>query len=184
MLKPKSVPEGTATVAVLGAGTIGASWAALFLAAGVEVTVYDAMEGAEQRLDDYVERAWPQLRALGLLQPSADRSRRRFCQSPEDAVRLADFVQESVPERLQVKHDLFRRIEPALRQHAIVASNASGLMIRDMQDAWNDPSRLVLGHPFNPPQSLREQPSSNYFLGVAGSKPANHAVPEIPVGER
>src|SRR6185312_4832041 len=70
------------------------------------------------------------------------------------AVEGAQFVQESVPERLDVKHPLYAEIEPALDAAAVVASSASGLTLGELQAGWGDPARLVLGHPFNPPHLI------------------------------
>ena len=145
--------EGIDTVAVIGAGTIGASWTALFLAAGLEVRVYDPAEEVESYVRDYVTAAWPSLVALGLTQ-SPDPRTPSFFATPEEAVARAQFVQESVPERLDVKHDIYRRIEPHLAPQAIVASSASGLLVREMQEGWRDPGRFILGHPFNPPHLI------------------------------
>jgi 3-hydroxybutyryl-CoA dehydrogenase len=66
----------------------------------------------------------------------------------------AGFVQESVPERLPLKHALYARIEPTLSKGAVVASSASGLTLSEMQGGWKDPGPLVLGHPFNPPHLI------------------------------
>ena len=140
-------------VAVIGAGTIGASWTALFLAAGLDVAVHDPAEGADAALADYLETAWPSLQALGLAQGDLPPTPAVLA-TPEATVAGADFVQESVPERLPLKHELFRRIEPHLKPGAIVASSASGLLLREMQQAWADPSRLILAHPFNPPHLI------------------------------
>lgn len=63
-------------------------------------------------------------------------------------------MQESVPEKLDLKHRLYAEIESALAPEAIVASSASGLLLREMQQGWRDPSRFVLGHPFNPPHLI------------------------------
>ena len=146
-------PGGIETVAVIGAGTIGASWAALFLARGLEVDVYDPSDEAERYVGDYLETAWPSLEKLGLTQTAAPR-KPSFFATPEEAVRRAQFVQESVPERLDVKHDVYRRIEPQLAPEAIVASSASGLLVREMQEGWSDPGRFILAHPFNPPHLI------------------------------
>ncbi|MDX1424107.1 MAG: 3-hydroxyacyl-CoA dehydrogenase NAD-binding domain-containing protein [Kiloniellales bacterium] len=153
MTRTANLPTGVETVAVIGAGTIGASWTALFLAAGLEVDVYDPSDGAEAYVEDYLARAWPSLERLGLTQTGRPRSP-RFLATPEEAVRRAQFVQESVPERLQVKHDIYRRIEPHLAPDSIVASSASGLLVREMQAGWRDPGRFVLAHPFNPPHLI------------------------------
>lgn len=139
--------------AVIGAGVIGASWSALFLAAGKSVTVHDPAEGAEAQVRDYVDRAWPTLEQLGLVKDGAPGAL-RFSDDPADAVTGAGFVQESVPERLPLKHALYARIEPALSKGAVVASSASGLTLSEMQGGWKDPGPLVLGHPFNPPHLI------------------------------
>ncbi len=140
-------------VAVLGAGVIGSSWASLFLAKGLSVEIYDPAAEAENQVRAYVERAWPTLEQLGLA-PRAAPDRLRFHDSPAAAVENAQFVQENVPERLEIKHALFAEIEPHLSPEAIVASSASGLMLKDMQQGWRDPARLLLGHPFNPPHLI------------------------------
>jgi 3-hydroxybutyryl-CoA dehydrogenase len=137
-------------VAVLGAGVIGASWTALFLAAGCQVAVHDPADGAEDAVRAYVATAWPTLRELGLASTETPGTP-RFHATAASAVEGAGFVQENVPERLDLKHVLFAAIEPALEPGAIVASSASGLQLREMQAGWRDPSRLILGHPFNPP---------------------------------
>lgn len=139
--------------AVLGAGVIGASWTALFLAKGLSVQIYDPAEGAEERVRAYVAQAWPTLEQLGLTE-RGDPERLTMHRAPAAAVREAHFVQENVPERLEIKHALFAEIEPHLAPEAIVASSASGLMVREMQQGWRDPSRFLLGHPFNPPHLI------------------------------
>ena len=139
--------------AVLGSGVIGASWTALFLAHGLEVDIYDPAEGTERQVRDYVARAWPTLEALGLT-AAGDPDRVRFHPAPGPAVQAAQYIQENVPERLDIKHALYRDIEPHLAPEAIVASSASGLMVREMQKGWQDPSRFLLGHPFNPPHLI------------------------------
>jgi 3-hydroxybutyryl-CoA dehydrogenase len=139
--------------AVIGAGTIGASWAALFLVAGHEVHVYDSSDGTQRFVTDYVRNTWPYLQALN---PSfkEEPPQPNFHSTPESAASEADFIQESVPEQLHVKLELFRRIEPYLEGRAIVASSTSGLLLSEMQQGFRDPSRLVLGHPFNPPHLI------------------------------
>ena len=139
--------------AVLGAGVIGMSWAALFLASGRNVAVFDTLAGAEKSTRDYIEMAWPALRDLGLIKSGAP-GQLTFHKSSIEAVQEADFIQENVPERLDLKKALFAEIEPALKSNAIVASSASGLTLSEMQTGWRKPSRFVLGHPFNPPHLI------------------------------
>ena len=139
--------------AVIGAGVIGASWAALFLAAGHRVAVHDPAEGAEDLVRRYVEAAWPVLEQLRLTS-AGNAEAMTFHADPVEAVNGAQFVQESVPERLPIKHALFAAIEDDIAPDAVVASSASGLTLTEMQGGWRDPSRFVLGHPFNPPHLI------------------------------
>lgn len=147
-------PESVEVVGIVGAGVIGASWSALFLAAGKEVDVFDPAPRGEQDTRAYIEKAWPSLEALGLVRPDASPDRIRFVTEPASAVSRADFVQESVPEQLPLKLETYRLIEPALPADTLVATSSSGLLLKDMQQGWQDPSRLILGHPFNPPHLI------------------------------
>ncbi len=140
------------TVGVIGAGTIGASWTALFAASGYSVDVFDPSPEGEAYVRDYVETAWPSLEQLGLVKTSEPQL--AFFATPAEAVKRAQFVQESVPERLPIKHEIYQQIEPALSPEAVVATSASGLLVRDMQKGWADPSRFILAHPFNPPHLI------------------------------
>ncbi|MBO9449729.1 3-hydroxyacyl-CoA dehydrogenase [Tropicibacter sp. R16_0] len=139
--------------ASLGGGVIGASWTALFLASGRSVAVFDPAPDSEKRVRDYVEMAWPTMTELGLTK-NGNPEAVSFHSSAPEAVDGAGFVQESVPERLPVKHALFAEIEPVLGADAVLASSASGLTLGQMQGGWTDPSRMVLGHPFNPPHLI------------------------------
>ncbi len=145
--------ESSMVTAVLGTGVIGGSWAALFLAAGHSVRAYDPGDPDGEQLRNAINTAWPTLESLGLAE-HGDRDNYRVCQSAVDAVSGAGFVQESVPERIDIKHALYTEIEPALDNEAIVASSASGLLVKEMQSGWKDPSRFILGHPFNPPHLI------------------------------
>ncbi|MCV6592733.1 MAG: 3-hydroxyacyl-CoA dehydrogenase NAD-binding domain-containing protein [Silicimonas sp.] len=142
-----------AHVASLGAGVIGASWTALFLASGRSVAVYDLDPQAETRVRAYVENAWPAMEALGLVK-GGDPDRIRIAATAAEAVEGAEFVQESVPERLPIKHALYGEIEPVLGAGVVVSSSASGLTLEAVQQGWKDPSRMILGHPFNPPHLI------------------------------
>lgn len=144
---------GIKHVAVLGAGVIGASWTALFLAAGRSVAVYDPQPRAESAVRDYIDTVWPDLIELGLAD-RGDRSRLTFHTTATDAVCGADFIQENVPERAAIKHALIAEIEPALAPAAILSSSTSGLTWEEIADGFQDPSRFVLGHPFNPPHLI------------------------------
>ncbi|MGB1238929.1 MAG: 3-hydroxyacyl-CoA dehydrogenase family protein [Pseudomonadales bacterium] len=140
-------------ITVLGAGTIGMGWAVLFLASGREVTVYDPSPDVEQRMRDFIANAAPALRQLGW-RAAGDCSQLHFDADPVSAVRNADFIQESIPERLELKHQLYTAIEPVLQSHTIVATSTSGLTLSELQRGFKDPRALILGHPFNPPHLI------------------------------
>jgi carnitine 3-dehydrogenase len=114
-------------VAVIGAGTIGASWTAWFLSRGLEVVASDPSPGAPGLIRRMVEGAWPILQQLGAV-PGADPGRWRFESDPVQAVHGADFIQESAPERYEVKQPLLRAISAALPAEVVIASSSSGLL--------------------------------------------------------
>ena len=139
-------------VAVIGAGTIGASWAAYFLSRGLQVTVWDPAPNAEAFVRGFVERAWPTLQALGATVPQPGPL--GFHADPASACAGVHLVQESAPERTDAKRALFATLEQALPAEAIVASSSSGLMMTDLARDLRTPERFVIGHPFNPPHLI------------------------------
>jgi carnitine 3-dehydrogenase len=141
-------------VAVLGGGLIGRSWTALFLAAGKTVSVFDPDPHAEARVHAAVGDAWPVLTSLGLAAGTEPTGEPSFTSDARAAVEGAQFVQESIPERIDLKHALYAEIEPGLDPGAVIASSASGLTLSELQAGWTRPGRLVLGHPFNPPHLI------------------------------
>jgi len=143
--------EDIGRVAVIGTGTIGAGWAALFLAHGLEVVAWDPAPDARARLAAAIERAWPALERLGLA-PGADATRWSVAPSLAAAVGSAEFVQENGPDREALKIDLLAEIDAATGADVVIASSTSVLRISRLQSRCRHPGRVVLGHPFNPPQ--------------------------------
>jgi carnitine 3-dehydrogenase len=140
-------------VAVIGAGTIGASWAAYFLSRGLTVTASDPAPEGERFLRSYIANAWPTLARLGLA-AGASSEHIRFERDPVKAVQGAEFVQESAPEREEMKIELFERLDRALPPTVILASSSSGLLISRITQRTQYPERCVIGHPFNPPHVI------------------------------
>ena len=141
-------------VAVVGTGVIGASWATYFLARGLDVVASDPAPNAEASLRATVAEQWPVMQAMGLA-PRASPDRLGFASTPEAAVADAQFVQENGPERLDLKRDLFRRLDAASPPEAILATSSSSITVSEFQDACaTHPERVVLGHPFNPPHLI------------------------------
>lgn len=143
------------TVAVIGTGTIGASWAGLFLAHGLTVRCADPSPDAELATRRFIERAWPALGTLGLV-PELELSQQRLSFHAEigTAVTGVGFVQENAPERLELKQRLLAEIETALAPDTVIASSTSGIMPSAMQAGMAHPERFLVGHPFNPPHLL------------------------------
>jgi carnitine 3-dehydrogenase len=148
-----TAPDQIERIAVLGAGTIGASWTAWFLARGKRVAVYDPRPEAEDYVRRYIADVWPTLERLGLV-ARADPQAWTFHTDPAAAVRDAQFVQENAPERLNIKRDLYAAIEPALPADAIFASSSSGIIMSELQHGFRAASRMAIGHPFNPPHLI------------------------------
>jgi 3-hydroxyacyl-CoA dehydrogenase len=140
-------------VALVGTGVIGASWATLFLARGLDVVATDTAPGAEERLRATVARQWPAMETLGLV-PDASPDRLIVPSSLEEAVSGADFVQENGPERLDIKRELYRRMDAAAKPSTVLASSSSGILISEVQSACSRAERVLVGHPFNPPHLI------------------------------
>jgi 3-hydroxyacyl-CoA dehydrogenase len=137
--------------AIIGTGVIGASWAALFLAKGLDVIATDIAPDAETSLRRFVKAAWPALERLGLA-PGASQSRLAFTADLAAAVKAADFVQENGPERIDFKKRLYGQLDELLPPDVIIASSSSGLTMSEIQSGCpSHPERCVIGHPFNPP---------------------------------
>ncbi|MFD5695785.1 3-hydroxyacyl-CoA dehydrogenase NAD-binding domain-containing protein [Streptomyces rubiginosohelvolus] len=143
-------PKDVRRVACVGAGVIGGGWAAHFLARGYDVTAWDPAPDAAVRLRRLIAAAWPALEQLGLAD-EASQDRLTVTATLEEAVADAQFVQESAPEKLDLKRDLLARLDAAAPAGTVIASSTSGYPMTDMQTEAADPGRLVVGHPFNPP---------------------------------
>ncbi|MEV4145848.1 3-hydroxyacyl-CoA dehydrogenase NAD-binding domain-containing protein [Amycolatopsis sp. NPDC049691] len=129
------------TVAVVGTGVIGASWARLFLAHGLDVVATDPAPGAEEQLFSALE--------------DVATDRLRFVADAGVAAAAADFVQENGPEREDVKHALFAVLDEAARPDVVLASSSSGLLPSAIaRGCPRHPERVVVGHPFNPPHLI------------------------------
>ena len=141
-------------IAVIGAGTIGASWAAIMLARGHEVAASDPAPGAEAFLRRFVANAWPTLDTLGWVAPGASAERLTFHADPAKAADGAAFIQESGPEREDLKIELLAAIDAAAPADTVIASSSSGLLISRVTARCRHPERCVIGHPFNPPHLI------------------------------
>ena len=136
-------------VGLVGGGVIGAGWAARFLTEGHDVAVYDPDPELGRKLEAVVAAA---RKARAALFPGDATAEGALSVAPsvEAAVAEADFVQESLPEREDLKQSVLKVIDGAARPQVIVASSTSGLLPTRLQSAMARPERFVVGHPFNP----------------------------------
>ncbi|MGB1963475.1 MAG: 3-hydroxyacyl-CoA dehydrogenase NAD-binding domain-containing protein [Candidatus Puniceispirillales bacterium] len=140
-------------VTSIGAGPIGAGWAAHFLARGYDVTAYLHDKKEESQFMLVVNTAWPCLIDLGLAD-GASMDRLTITDDLTKATKDADFIQESAPERLPIKQELYETLGRITAAEVVIASSTSGLPMTDIQAKCSTPERCVVGHPFNPPYLL------------------------------
>ncbi|MBX4936157.1 carnitine 3-dehydrogenase [Rhizobium binae] len=135
--------------ACIGGGVIGGGWIARFLLAGIDVDVFDPHPEAGRIVGEVIanaEKAYSMLTGA----PLPPRGRLTFCETLGEAVAGADWIQESVPERLDLKRGVLTEIDAAAHQDALIGSSTSGLLPTDLQRDMRHPERLFVAHPYNP----------------------------------
>jgi carnitine 3-dehydrogenase len=137
-------------VTCVGAGLIGSGWAAHFMRAGLDVTVYDPFAEREGYLRQTLDRAMPSLVELGLA-PGASLSRVTFTTDIATALADCEFVQESATEDVSAKIALMAEIDAIAPPAAVIASSSSGFLAADLRSKAKHGERIIIGHPFNPP---------------------------------
>ena len=137
------------TVGLLGGGVIGGGWAARFVLNGVDVKLYDVDPEAPRKMNEILTNARRAYSRM-LMAPLPREGTITYVSSPEEAVTGVDFVQESAPERLQLKQELLARASKAAPAHVVFGSSTSGLLPTELQRDMTHPERFVVGHPFNP----------------------------------
>lgn len=148
-----SEPADISTVGIVGAGTIGTSWAAYFLARGLKVRCWDPLDGYADKVIAGVSRMWPTLTALGLSEGATLDNLGCFDRITE-ALDGCGFVQESGPEDPNLKASLMAEIDRDVAPDVVISSSSTALMVSDFQHKAANPGRIVLGHPFNPPHLM------------------------------
>jgi 3-hydroxybutyryl-CoA dehydrogenase len=146
-----------AIIGVLGAGTMGAGIAQLACRSGAVTLLHDPIAEALQR---GVERAHDGLRreaARGRLSPEEAQAAAERLQPVDDlaAFDRCELVIEAVPERLELKHDLYRRLSEIVGEECVLATNTSSLLVTAIAAAVGDPTRVVGMHFFNPAPLMR-----------------------------
>ena len=134
---------------IIGGGVIGGGWAARFLLMGHDVAVFDPDPEAERKIGEVLanaRRSLPGLSDVAL----PDEGRLSFHDTIEATVAGADWIQESVPERLDLKLKVYAQIQAHAPEAAIIGSSTSGFKPSELQDGAARPGQIVVTHPFNP----------------------------------
>ncbi|MER9777099.1 carnitine 3-dehydrogenase [Mesorhizobium sp. M0220] len=135
--------------ACIGGGVIGGAWAARFVLAGIDTTIFDPHPEAQRLVSEVManaERAYEMLTSA----PLPGKGTLSFTDSLEEAVQGAEWIQESVPERLDLKRSVLAQIDAAVNPKALIGSSTSGLMPTDLQRDMKYPERMFVAHPYNP----------------------------------
>ncbi len=135
--------------AIIGGGVIGGGWAARFLLNGWNVSVFDPDPQAERKIGEVLANARAALPALSDIPMSAE-GKLSFAQTITEAVEGADYIQESVSERLDLKHRVFAQIQQSAELGTPIGSSTSGFKPSELQEGAANPSVIFVAHPFNP----------------------------------
>ena len=135
--------------AIIGGGVIGGGWAARFLLAGWDVIVYDTDSQAERKIAEVMTNARASAPFLidGAMPEEGSLT---FAANMEEAVKDARWIQESVPERPEIKRAVYQDIQKSCRIDALIGSSTSGFTPTQLQEGARDPSQIVVTHPYNP----------------------------------
>ena len=136
-------------VAIVGCGVIGAGWAARFLWRGIDVIAYDKFPQAEVGLREVIANSEPALRRVVDV-PVEKRGKLTFTTNLEQAVKNADYIQESAPEVQTIKIPLLNEVDKYAKPNAVIGSSTSGLLPSELQAEMKHPERFTTAHPFNP----------------------------------
>ena len=137
------------TIGLLGGGVIGGGWAARFVLNGYDVKIYDVDPQAKRKIGEVMANARRAYAKLTLA-PLPIEGKITFVETPEEAVTGVDFVQESAPERVELKQELLARASRVAPADVVFGSSTSGILPTQLQRDMTFPERLVVGHPFNP----------------------------------
>ncbi len=135
--------------AVIGGGVIGGGWVARFLLMGCDVNVFDTAPEASRKINEVLDNARRSL--PGLYEHLLPKEGRLvFCSSIAEAVSRADWISESIPERLDIKQAAYAEIQGHCPEGAIIASSTSGFKPSELQEDASRPQQIIVAHPFNP----------------------------------
>ena len=136
-------------IAVIGTGVIGTGWIVRFLAHNKKIIAFDQDLKSEKKLILEIKRAWPFVKKL-FNKKKINFKNLKYVSSIQEAVRDADFIQECATENYAIKIKLMNKISNFAKPNAIISSSSSGLLPTKIYSKCKNPSRSIIGHPFNP----------------------------------
>lgn len=147
--------EAIGKVAIVGAGLVGRGWAIVFARAGHDVIIYDDSAEIRAAVIDRIRASLADMQEAGLVD-AIDPVMRRLSvvDTLEAAVAGADYIQESVLERRDVKQAVCLEIDRAMRPGAVVGSSSSGIPASAFTEQCANRGRFLVAHPVNPPHLI------------------------------
>ena len=136
-------------IAVIGTGVIGTGWIIRCLAHNKKVIAYDKDLRLEKKLISEIKRAWPFIKKL-FNKKKLNLKNFKYVTSIEEAAKEADFIQECATENYKIKIKLMNTVSKFAKPNAIISSSSSGLLPTKIYSKCRNPSRTIIGHPFNP----------------------------------
>ena len=136
-------------VSVIGTGVIGAGWITRCLAHNKKVIAFDKDIKLKKKLIAEIKRAWPFVKKL-FNKNKPDLKNLKYVSTIEEAVKTADFIQECATENYNLKTKLMNTIGKFAKPNTIISSSSSGLLPTKIYSKCKNPSRTMIGHPFNP----------------------------------
>ncbi len=143
-----------AKIAIIGSGLVGRSWAISFSRAGHDAFLWDSQQGAAEAAVAYIASILPDLQANDLLRGSTREevlARLHVVNTAEEALAGAIYAQESTPERLEVKREVYARLDALADPETILASSTTALLPSSFTEGLRGAGRCIVAHPINPP---------------------------------
>jgi len=142
------------SIGLLGIGSVGAGWAATFLAHGYRVLAYDPAPNAQDKAIGFLRESWPAIRKLGVTREEHPPLDRLEFTSLRDLALTSDVVHENAPELLDLKRALLRDLAEVSSPHVVICSSSGGIPPSQLQADMPGGARIVVAHPFNPPHLM------------------------------
>ncbi len=157
LVSPQVAAFTISRIAIVGCGVIGSSWALVFLRAGFEVVLFDAAPAVRESAAAFVRTGLTDLKALDMAGPDSPEEtigRLSLAGSLEEAIAGANYVQESVPERVEIKRELYRTLDRLVPSDVAIGSSTSGLPASSFTEGLATARRCLVVHPINPPHLI------------------------------